>query len=192
MVTGVTEASALDCTCKVGRVARRRDVPDVHAELYRRWVDDDDSLRDLARWFDRRVLESALQTAGDDPGKRDVRRLYETLRERQSSGPLPAVLTREAVDVDEVRADFVSHQTIHRHLRECLQADQARSDASLTALRAYRNRTTAAAERALSVAVGSDREFEVSVTVEATCGRCGRSLPVVDLVDHDGCECSDG
>lgn len=186
---------ALDCECKVGRVARRHELDDVHDALHRRWTADGDSLRDLARWFDCRVLEAALREVGEDPRGPEVRRLYDALPDAESDRPVPAPLDRPDLSISRLRRDFVSHQTIHSHLRDCLQVSRDPSDEALGTVERLRARTENAAERTLRSHAREDlalEEFGVDVAVSVTCSACGRTRPLDDLLADRGCRCLQG
>lgn len=190
------ETRALACDCKVGRVARRRGLDGVHDALYRRWTGEDgDSLRDLAAWFDCRVLEAALAEAGERPPRTEVRRLYDALPEGDADRPVPAALAGADVAVADLRADFVSHQTIHSHLRECLHASREGGEGALSTVDRLRDRTADAADRTLRSLSEADlalEEFDVDVTVGVTCQACGRTHRFGDLVPDGGCPCRQG
>ncbi|WP_435320549.1 rod-determining factor RdfA [Haloarchaeobius sp. TZWSO28] len=192
------------CDCKVGRVADEFDLAGVHESLADRWVRDRDdySLRELARYFDERVLTAAMRAAGEDPLGHEVASTYEALTDDAvSSGERIQVenrLSRAGIDVDALRDAFVSHQSVHTHLRECLDveketgADGDPTDRAKDTLFALQSRTEAVTESTVSSLASSSLaldDFDVLVSVSVTCGECGRSYQVGDLLDRGGCTC---
>ncbi|MCT9098423.1 rod-determining factor RdfA [Haloarchaeobius sp. HME9146] len=192
------------CDCKVGRVADEFDIAGVHESLADRWVRDRDdySLRELARYFDERVLTAAMRAAGEDPLGHEVASTYEALTDDAvSSGERVQVenrLSRAGIDVDTLRDAFVSHQSVHTHLRECLDVEKEtgpdgdQTDRAKDTLFALQSRTEAVTESTVSSLASSSLaldDFDVLVSVSVTCGECGRSYQVGDLLDRGGCTC---
>ncbi|WP_267643683.1 rod-determining factor RdfA [Haloarchaeobius amylolyticus] len=194
------------CDCKVGRVADEFDLAGVHESLAERWVRDRDdySLRELARYFDERVLTAAMREAGEDPLGSEVASAYDALTDDAvSSGERVQVenrLSRAGVDVDAVREAFVSHQTVHTHLRECLDVEKETgpegdpTDRAKDTLFALQSRTEAVTESTVDSLANSSLaldDFDVLVSVSVTCAACGRSYDVGELLDRGGCTCKE-
>ncbi|WP_435365546.1 rod-determining factor RdfA [Haloarchaeobius sp. DYHT-AS-18] len=192
------------CDCKVGRVADEFDIAGVHESLADRWVRDRDdySLRELARYFDERVLTAAMRAAGEDPLGHEVASTYEALTDDAvSSGERVQVenrLSRAGLDVGALRDAFVSHQSVHTHLRECLDVEKETgpdgdpTDRAKDTLFALQSRTEAVTESTVDSLANSTLaldDFDVLVSVSVTCGECGRSYQVGDLLDRGGCTC---
>ncbi|WP_435361971.1 rod-determining factor RdfA [Haloarchaeobius sp. DFWS5] len=193
------------CDCKVGRVAAAFDLAGVHEALAERWVRerDDYSLRQLARYFDECVLSAAMRQAGEDPLGHEVASTYDALTaDDVSSGERVQVenrLTRVGVDVNQVCDAFVSHQSVHTHLRECLEVTKDTGpagdprDRARDTLSALQQRTEAVTMSTVESLAGEEldlAEFDVLVSVSVTCADCGRSYPVVELLDAGGCDCN--
>lgn len=193
------------CGCKLGRVSERYDF-DPDERLVSRWVEDRESTRALADWFNRRVLERALLDSGVSPRDGEVENVYRLLTDAEvTSGTrieTRADLEREGVPVGTVESDFLSHQTVHNHLTDCLGAslpdpdrEQRRSDAA-SKLGALESRTEAVTadtlsrlERADALSVG---EFDVLVSVTVTCRECHEQYAVRELLSEGGCDCAAG
>jgi hypothetical protein len=102
---------------KVSRLIDEYDLDGIGEEMERLWTDDEHaSLRSLADLFNRRLLASAASDAGMQPLDGEVENLHRLLTDENE----PAVkrteavrkLEREAVDVDALRSDFDSYQSI--------------------------------------------------------------------------------
>jgi hypothetical protein len=79
------------------------------------------SLRDLATRFNERVLEAALQTAGDTVLEGEVEHTYHLLTDDEISSSdrrrAERRLERQRIDIDTLRSDFVSYQAIRTYLK---------------------------------------------------------------------------
>lgn len=194
-----------DCDCKVGAVIDRRGLVGLHDELVARWTGqagERESLRTLADRFNRAVLRAEVDEAGVEVLDGEVANAYRLLTDDDaSSGERTQArnrLTRQGVDVEGVESDFVSHQTVHTHLRECAGADHEPSAAGSAertgqTLRALQSRTQAVTTDALARLRDGDRlaleEFSVLVNVGVVCERCGAHHDVASLLDAGGCDC---
>lgn len=193
---------------KVGRVIDHYGLTGLGDELERRWVGEGAermSLRDLAAYFNRRLLESALEEAGERPIDGEVANLVELLQGRGTSGSgsaqAEAKLRRVGVDVERLQGDFVSHQAIHTYLtavREVRPPNRGESGGSpiqrrRTTIQRLRNRLGAVTEQSLGslsssghLTVGS---IDVLVSISIYCGDCETSLALGELFEQGGCGC---
>lgn len=197
-------SAAPACDCKVGRVSRKYGLDGAGEELASRWRSTDGeshSLRELQHQFNRRVLTAALREAGVDFLDGEVENIYRLLTEADVSAGMrtQAVgrLERENVDAETVRADFISHQSVHNHLRNCLNAEKGASEtdpveSTRTTVGALETRTEKIATNNLEQLAG-DRialeEFDVIVTTHVTCDECGRRHEITSLLEDGGCTC---
>ena len=193
------DSSAHTC-CKIGRDCAKYDLSGLDENLCRRRADGA-SLRDLREFVNERVLERALADADadvvGDPGN-----IYRLLRDEEvSSGrqaELRSRLQRAGIDIETVEKDFVSHQTVRDHLKECLDVDTSRRSC-IDVERATRNinwaesRSKAVIEQTLDQLRSADQlataDLEVTQTVRVTCTGCGETYRVAELLDRGGCEC---
>lgn len=197
-------ADATPCDCKVGRVAGEYTLGDVGEELAALWRGEDGesySLRDLQHYFNRRVLESELQSANVEVLDGELENTYRLLTDDDVSSGMrtqaAARLERDGVDVDDVRKDFVSHQSIHTHLRECLGAEKNPEPADRIAstrntVGSLEARTEKIAANNLDRLAGEEIDldgFDVIVTTHVTCDECGRRHEFGDLLASGGCQC---
>jgi len=197
------EALDPDCSCKVGRVAAGAGLA-VDDELLDRWTGTDrQSTRDLATWFNRTVLAAALAEAGVPTKDGEVENYYRLLTDDDvSSGDRIEVrreLAQRGVSVDAIDSDFVSHQTIHTHLTECLDGSLSEptpserlADAAET-LGQLRSRTEAVTADTIARLAAHDAldvgPTDVLVSVQLTCRECNRQYSVRELLDRGGCHC---
>lgn len=191
------------CGCKVGRNAGAYGLDGLDERLLER-REEGASLRDLETVVNRSILRAALRDAGEDVIG-DAGSVYEKLTgDDVSAGERTEVRERLAlagVDVEALRADFVSYQTVRTHLRECLDVDTAR-DVSLTRSDALgtiqwaRSRSEGIVGRTIERLQGEDGfhagDVEVSYVVRVSCLDCGTSDTVEAFVEGGGCQCATG
>jgi hypothetical protein len=190
---------------KVARLIEQHGFDEVGAELERRWTADDpderQSLRELASYFNRRILAAALADTGVQPLDGEVSNLYRLLTGDDVSVAertrAERQLERDGVDVDELQADFVSYQAIRTYLTSHRDAEYDRDEGeslerALESIQRLRSRTASVAESRLEQLRESDRlslgSPRVTVDVRVLCEDCGAQFDVGDL-DGDGCDC---
>lgn len=190
---------------KIGRVIRKYELTGVPAELATRWAGnggDRYSLRSLADYFNERVLAAAVADAGVDSMPGGAENLYLVLTGEEGSAgertELRRRLERDGVDVDALKRDFVSHQTIHTfltdHLEERYEVDddeQLRKDADRVSRLESRLAAVAgdAVERSDRVGRITVGDTEVFVETRVLCTECGETTTVQDLFENGGCAC---
>ncbi len=202
MASNATE----QCGCKVGKTIHRYELSDLETKLVTYWTSDGDdqrSTRQLASLLNRRVLESALTSAGVLLKEGEVENTYRLLTDDDvSSGERVQVrneLERDGVDIEQVESDFVSHQTVYNHLTTCLEAqletptDQERLEKSADKLGALQNRTSAVTrdtiatlERNGIVDIGT---FTVDLSLTVTCEECFEEYTIAELLERQMCAC---
>ena len=199
------ESTPQVCDCKIGRVLAERGLSAAHDEVVDRLATGSLSLRKAAAEFDRAVLRAALQDEGDlVPLDGEVENLYRLLQDEDVSEGMRVQarnrLDRAGVDVDALESDFVSYQTINRHLRDCL--GRSREDTSSldvetakdriyslqTRLEAVTGETLEQLDRMETLSV-SQPDVYVDVTVR--CGVCDEQYPLERLFERGGCSCDD-
>lgn len=195
---------------KVERVIETYDLEHLGDELERRWTADGterESLRDLADYMNRRILESAVQPQGESLHAEEIERLFEqvqgTAGTASSRVEAEATLQRLDVDVDGVRADFVSHQTVYTYLTETrgveLDDDSVPADPAgnrRAVVQRLRSRLGTVTEESIRALAAADHlsigEFEVIVGVTVHCADCGSTHDVSTLLANGDCGCQPG
>ena len=189
-----------DCACKVGRSAGAYGLDRFDERLLDR-RGDGASLRDLEAVVNRAVLLAALRDAREDVIG-DVGSVYKRLTGDDASAGERAEtrnrLARAGVDVETLREDFVSYQTVRTHLRDCLEVDTAREQSltrtdALGTIQWARSRSDGIIERTIERLQGEDEfhagDIEVSQVVRVSCPDCGTSDTVEGFVEGGGCQC---
>ncbi|MGQ4555482.1 rod-determining factor RdfA [Halobellus sp. GM3] len=190
---------------KVGRLIEEYEMTDVGQELEDRWLGrgrESQSLRSLADWFNRNILDERLKAAGEDPLDGEVANLYRLLSQEDVTAGMrvdaEATLEHHGIDPEELRSEFVSHQAIHTYLTDFRGASKERTPADRiesvrTTVQRLQSRLVAVAENNLDQLRNAGElslgEFTVILDLQVLCEDCGESYSVTELLDRGGCEC---
>lgn len=190
------------CGCKVGRVAAEYGRSDVDEWLREEWADGT-SVRDLTASFNEDLVEHALTAVDANLLEWNRTRVYEALH-TEELGETETIeirrnLERLGVDVEGLAADMVSHQTVYRHLTDCLSASgpeektaaERREDAR-DRIYALQQRTALVTESTVeslqNAGVTDVGDPDVLVDVRVVCRECQRSMDLERLLT-EGCDC---
>lgn len=188
-----------DC-CKVGRTITEYDLFDFNNELQRRRTTGS-SLRELAEFMNTRVVERALEDAAVDlvGNPSDI---YETLTGDEvrpsRRKELESKLRQQDVAVDQLRSDFVSHQTIKTHLNDCLEIDTSRAaTVDFERERGTIEWSQARCEKVITQSIERLQQADelrtgslhITQTVRVTCADCNRTYKLNDLLEERTCDC---
>ena len=190
---------------KVARVLNKYDLSTLGDELATRWTAENNrmSLRQLAAYFNKQLLESRLDEKRVDMLPGEIENLYELLTDEDvTSGTRIQAenrLSEYGIDIDELRSDFVSRQAIHTYVTKQRQKTYDKPDADetidkrLEQLQRLKSRERAVTEQTLSTLRNTDRinlgEFQIFSSVQVQCSDCGRQFELTALLDRGGCDC---
>lgn len=191
---------------KVARVIDDYDLEGMGERLERSWLGEGEperSLRALADYFNRSVLEARMREAGMNPLDGEVDNVYRLLTDDDVSAGQQAEavarLEREGIDPEALRADFVSHQAVHTYLTEHRQAEFPspdegdRTQSALDTILSTQGRLDSVVTQTLSNLAGSGTitlgDPDVTVSVTVYCDECDSQYEVGDLIDRGGCDC---
>lgn len=191
---------------KIERVIDEYDLEGWGDRLEAEWIGDGTertSLRDLATEFNQAVLRAAMREAGASVLDTDIESLYRTLTDddvsRSDTVRKRRELERSGVDIDDVRSDFVTHQTIYTYLTNVRDATlpeedtEDRIERKKETVQRLAGRTQVVTESTLEELGNAeeitDRDYEVFVDVRTICGNCGADYPIAELLDQGGCDC---
>lgn len=190
---------------KVGRVIEEYALDGMGDRLEAAWTGrtgERTSLRDLADRFNEAVLEAAVREVGTSSLDIEASSTYDALR--HGTGPETTRarrrLEREGVDVDELTADFVTHQAVHTYLTEIREAslpaadEGDRAERKIETIEKLEGRLSAVTESAISSLASADEldrdDYDVLIDVRAVCPHCGADAPVGDVIRRGGCGCT--
>lgn len=189
---------------KVGRVIAKYHLDDVEVELVRRWTGEDSeraSLRDLATYFNERVLRAAMDAVGMNPYDSEVADAYRALTDGTGGerAGTRRELARAGVDVEDVESDFVTYQAIYNYLTDVLdvtyrgESDEKQLENNIKKIEKLRSRVQVVVGDTLERFRNSGKislgEFTVLVDIQVYCSDCGKQRGVVELLRAGGCSC---
>lgn len=193
-------------SCKVDRARSRYELQGLDERLKRRYGRGDEvGVRDLEEYLNRWILRRAMDDAGMISIDGEVDNFYRLLTDDDVSAyardEARRELERSGVDVDDVLGDFVSYQTVRKHLNECLGVDTSRPDYEPSFEDAQERigrlstRIEAVVARVLARLRDADvltmGEPKVSVHLKVRCGECARTHNVGELLQRRGCPCAE-
>lgn len=191
---------------KVARLLEEYDLVALGDELESRWTATGDerlSLRDLADYFNRALLDAVIQRS-DEPTLRDgVDATYRNLTSSEVGAgtrlETRSRLERRGIDVDALEADFVSYQAIRSYLTDYREAtyegpsDDEKIATDSESIQRLLSRTQTVIEDRVSGLRATDRidlgEFTVLLDAQVLCQECGAQHAVGDLLEAGGCAC---
>lgn len=196
--------------CKVGQVIQAHGLESLDGELVGRWTgtgDESASLRELQREVNRQILRSALADASVQTIEGEIENLRRVLRSSEVSEnrriEARRRLENDGVAVEGLLDDFVSHQTVYNHLRDCLDAsapeapsEEEQLSRAKSTVFGLQNRTEVVTGQTLTQLGGSGlispAAYDVIVDIQAICESCGRSQNLETLLETGGCPCKEG
>lgn len=191
---------------KVTRLIEKYECDGLGLELEERWTADDEtqlSLRELADHFNKRLVEHRLKDAGMTALESDVDVTYKRLTEDTVSRGVRTDtrnrLERNGINVEELESDFVSYQSIRRHLRDRRGveyehiSDEEKIEKDRESIQQLVTRTQTVIDdriRKLSTTGRVDfEEFQVVLNPQILCQNCGTQYTVEELFEQQGCSC---
>jgi hypothetical protein len=102
------------------------------------------------------------------------------------------------LDLERLQTDFVSHETVRKHLKNHLGIDTSRGgfesqeelrEALETYQRQYRDAVEGALQRAARAGLLDGTEFRIYQT-RVECVDCSRTVRLSELIENGGCECN--
>lgn len=190
---------------KVARLINEYDLVGVGDELEAKWTHPEDrqSLRDLADFFNKRLITAILDDTGIDTLTGDVSHLYAILNgtegSRGNQTQLKQRLERNAVDVEKLLDDFVTYQAIRSYLTKYRDAspptksDEQMLETEMRTIEQLRERTATVTESKLDRLKNANQlqlgPCQVFSNIQVYCESCGKQYNVGDLLRSGSCEC---
>lgn len=195
------------CDCKVGKVVSQFGDESFHQDLVDWWTMEGGgkSTRQMAVEINQAYLRAELRDSGYRPLEGEVENIYQLLTGGEvSEGMRTQTRNRlewHDIDVDALEKEFVSHQTVYRHLTDCLDEsypEDTREPAeqlsdSRDRMFTLASRCEQVTENDLSRLSKNDLlaidEFDVTVEIAVTCHDCGTRYELGRLLELQGCDC---
>lgn len=191
---------------KVARLIDEYGLDGLGPELERRWTAEDNrmSLRDLAEFFNQRLLSQILTDADERPLEGEVENLYHLLTADDVSTAertrARRRLERHGVEVEAVLDDFVSYQAIRTYLKRDRSVDSPTAETDpveryTESLQRLQGKTATVAESKIEQLHESGHlslgETTTTVDIRVLCETCGGQYTIGELLRRGGCDCSD-
>ena len=193
--------STTGCNCKVDQKAEEYNLADLDENLYYRHQTDGASLRDLEEYVNKRILESTLEDV-DIVLLDGVDSVYQVLKNDEiSEGKRVEISSRLAhvgVDIEKLERDFVTYQTIRKHLREGLDIDTGKSKkldtaAADTRIQRLQSRSEAVIMETLQQLRRTEKletgTLDLIMSAYVTCEDCSNSYQLRELLENGKCQC---
>jgi|APHM01.1.fsa_nt_gi hypothetical protein len=196
---------------KIERVAKRYSIPELGDDLVARWLGESSgeqqSLRDLAEYVNRLIVESALESSGDRVLDGEAENMYRLLTADEVTAGMQTearqTLANKGIEINQLEADFVSYQAVYNYLRkhrdvsseERKKKAQKPISADLESVQKLSSRLRAVLSGMIDKWEGRNAvtvdEYDVEVDVWISCQSCGERLRPAELVDRGGCRCDE-
>lgn len=187
---------------KIDRTVERYGLTGLGDTLEERWTRETDrfSLRELAAYFNKQVLRSAVESEGMRPLDSEIENYYQLLTDADAqAGDREEVrrrLERRGIDIEQLQGDFVSHQTIYTYLRDhrqaSLETDQSPADqrrAVEQRINRLRGRTGAVVTESLQTLARNGEfpleEFDTIVDIRVVDTTTGETFDVDQLLNDE-------
>ncbi len=191
---------------KVAELIETYDLDGLGGELKAYWTGEGVermSLRDLAAYFNKELLEVKMEVAGMSVINNDTDRIYRHLTSDSISSGVRTdtenELSEHGIDPAQLKQEFVSHPTLRTYLREYQDAeyeeisDEEKLDKDRQMIDRLLTRSQSVATDRIEKLISTDRisssDFEVFVDMNVLCQDCGTQYSV-DTYLEGGCDCS--
>ena len=191
---------------KVARLIEERELLGLGAELEQLWTAEKDrrSLRELATYFNQRLLEQALTAADVQYLDGELENTYRLLTaddvSSAASTRVKRRLERDGVDVDRLSDDFVTYQAVRNYLKDYRGAEYTEPERDPlereeTNVQKLRGRMVSVIEGNIEQLRDSDSltlgEFQTFADIQILCEDCNSQFAVLELLDRGGCNCEE-
>jgi len=198
-------SSETNTDTKIDRLIDKYDLEGMSAEIEERWTrENGDSTREIANFFNKRLLKEQLKHAEIQPLESELDTLYRFVAGEQMDTAekieVEERLTRTDVNIEELADDFISHQTIYNYLTEergveytKSQTPEQRLRKSNESIQKVQGRLTAMTDSIIDSLVNVDilklGEYDVISQVYIYCQNCETRFEISELFEQKSCEC---
>lgn len=183
---------------------KNNNLDEIDEELADKWAGEQhesSSIRALTEEFNQKILRSEMAAAEIELVEGRVENFYRLLID---DGVLDAMelqartlLEEDGINVDALMETFVSHQTLYRHFRNCLEVRKETQSVAVDTERSRLNRLQSRSEAVIDDSISRLQQadeitlekFEILVNFRISCEVCGTLYDAADLLDKRGCDC---
>lgn len=189
---------------KVARLIDEYELDGLGAELEHYWTAEENrqSLRELATYFNQKLLTEALEEANIQHLDGEVENTYRLLTDDDISSAestrVQRRLERDGVNVETLKDDFVTYQAIRTYLRDHRGAEYTPTETDplereTTNIQKIRGRMVSVTEGKLEQLRDSGEltlgDFRTIAELQVICEDCNTQYDAIELLDRGGCEC---
>lgn len=190
-----------DCGCKLDRKADEYNLPDLNEELFIRHQEKGASLRDLETFVNTRILESVMKETDIvllDGAESVYHQLTNDDIGQGKRAEIKSRLEQAGININKVQDDFVTYQTVRKHLQVALNVDTGKQEAFDTADAESRvHRLQSRCEAVIAQTLEQLRrrgnletgDLDLVLSIRITCESCGHSYRLRELIDSGQCHC---
>ncbi len=188
---------------KISKIAEKYELENIDDFLIQHWTAEESerkSLRELADMFNQKVLFAAATNSKFTNS--ELEQYYSILADNNAAQSeqvrLRRQLEKEGIDIEEVRSDFVTHQTIYTYLTDVVNAEPPEQltttiESKLQTIDKLAGKTAVVGNKSLkelsNVDKITERNYRVVVDVTVICEHCQSSYQFEELLNNGGCDC---
>lgn len=191
---------------KVARLINEYDLEGLGAELEQLWTARENrrSLRDLADYFNKNLLEATLEEASVQFVDGELENTYRLLTDDEVNSAdrtrIRRRLERDEVDVDKLDSNFITYQAIRSYLKDYRGVEYTPDETDpiereKNNIEQLRGRMTSVTDGKLKQLRKDDQiilgQFRTLANIQVICEDCSTQFDVVELLDQGGCECGE-
>lgn len=194
---------------KVAKLIDKYDLAGLGSELKMYWTGEGVermSLRDLAEYFNKKLLEVKMEEAGMSLINNDVDTMYRNLTSDTVSAGTRTdsqnKLSENGIDPEKLDQEYVSYPTVRTYLKEYQDAEydhisaEEKIEKDRQAIDRLMTRSQSVTTDRIEKLIATDRisssNFEVFVNIDVLCQDCGTQYSIGEYLELGGCDCSQG
>jgi hypothetical protein len=162
------------------------------------------SVRELTDWYNKRVLKSVFNDQNKMLLDGEVDLIYDLLTSEEASAGMKVQtrhrLKKHDINDEKILSDFISRQTLYRHLNNCLSLSYSPPSDDIDPSQKFRNKISQLEGRVAIVSKDGLKQLrnkgtlhiedpEIIVNISVLCKECNYMTTATDLFENDTCDC---
>jgi len=200
------QSSSRGRSSKVARLIEQYGLQGIGPQLEELWTTDDPdrrrSLRSLADFFNRQLLKQELEQADMQTLDGEVENTFRLLTDdsvsRANQTRVRRQLEREGIDVDQLKHDFVSYQSVRTYLTKYRDATYDNDTDPVASTKEMIQRLQSRVSNVVETKIATLKEsgavsvddFQIIVDIRVICERCGAQKDIISFLDDKKCDCT--
>jgi len=200
------QSSSRGRSSKVARLIEQYGLQGIGPQLEELWTTDDPdrrrSLRSLADFFNRQLLKQEMEQADMQTLDGEIENTFRLLTDdsvsRANQTRVRRRLEREGIDVDQLKNDFVSYQSMRTYLTKYRDATYDNDTDPVASTKKMIQRLQSRVSNVVETKIATLKEsgavsvddFQIIVDIRVICERCGAQKDVISFLDDKKCDCT--